>query len=125
MVEVIKIDDVEYVRKDNLSAPAESFDGMEYKIFRTYSSGVFAGYLAKVEDGIGHYKCTIKRARRIHKWSGAASLSQLAEDGVKDVSNCRFAKEISGELKLPNVIEIIDVTEKARKNIAEVPVWTA
>jgi len=96
---------------------------MPYKIFRTYSSGVFGGYLAKKEDSIGHYKCVVKRARRFHRWSGAASLSQLAEEGVKDASNCRFAMELTGDLELPNVVEIISVTDAAKKNIDEVAVW--
>ena len=40
--ETIKIDDVEYVRSD-AQVKSEPVDGMEYKIVRTYSAGVFAG----------------------------------------------------------------------------------
>ena len=123
MVEKIKIDDIEYVRADLISEKAPEIGGMEYKIFRTYSSGVFGGYLAKKEDSVGHYKCVVKRARRFHRWSGAASLSQLAEEGVNDADSCRFAMELSGDLELPNVVEIISVTKSAKCNIDQVPVW--
>jgi hypothetical protein len=95
----------------------------KYCIFRTYSSGVFAGELASKEYSQGHFICTVRKARRIHYWSGAASLSQLAEEGVKKPDECRFAMELTNDLELPNVIEIIPCTEAAKKNIAEVKVW--
>ena len=41
--ETIKIDDVEYVRKDSINEKAPSVDGMEYKIVRAQATGVFAG----------------------------------------------------------------------------------
>lgn len=125
MVNKIKLDDVEYVRADSLEEKAPELDGLEYKIFRTYSSGVFGGYLVNKENSVGHYRCTVRKARRFHYWEGAASLSQLAEEGVKKSkhSSCRFAMELTGDLELPNVVEIISVTSKAKNNIDEVPVW--
>jgi len=44
----ITIDDIEYVRKDSINEKAEPRDGMEFKIIRTYSAGVFAGYVDRV-----------------------------------------------------------------------------
>jgi hypothetical protein len=41
----MKINEVEYVRKDSLNNEAVKLDGMPYVIVRTYSAGVFAGYL--------------------------------------------------------------------------------
>ena len=71
--EIIKIDDVEYVRADT-SKPAEKDDGMEYVVVRSCDAGCFAGYLKKKEGG----EVTLKRARRLWYWDGASSLSQLA-----------------------------------------------
>ena len=113
---VISIDGLDYTP---VSESAEKMDDMEYKIIRTYSAGVFAGYLEKQEGK----EVTLRHARRIWKWSGAASLSQLAIDGTSSPDNCKFPEAVSG-ITLTEAIEIIDVTEKARLSIAEVPIWT-
>jgi metal-dependent HD superfamily phosphatase/phosphodiesterase len=113
----ITINGKEYVEKGSLVADAERLNGLTYKIVRTLSAGVFAGYVSEVNGD----NVKMIRARRLWYWSGAASLSQLAMEGVKYSDKCKFPCEVNVELF--NVIEILDVTEVARKNIAEVPVW--
>lgn len=115
----IKIDDVEYVRKD-ASQKAESLDGMPYQIVRTYSAGVFAGYVAS-RNGM---EVVIKKARRLWFWAGAASLSQLAQEGTSKPSECKFPCEVDTVL-LTQAVELLDVTEKAKKSIAGVKEWKA
>jgi len=90
----------------------------KYVIIRTYSAGVFAGYL-KSRKG---KEVVLNNARRLWYWSGASSLSQLAMEGVKNPSQCKFPVEVE-EVTLTEAIEILNVTENARKNIAEVPIW--
>lgn len=114
---VIKIDNVEYIQKDEYTK-AKQLDGLDYCIIRTYSAGVFAGY---VKERSGQ-EATILNARRLWYWDGAASLSQIAMEGVNEPENCKFAMEV-GEIILTDVIEIIKATEKARQNIKEVNVW--
>lgn len=89
-----------------------------YVIVRTYSAGVFAGYLEK-RDG---KEAIITNARRLWYWSGAASLSQLAMEGVKNPSDCKFPCEVD-KVEVTEVIEILYCTEEARLNIKDVPVW--
>ena len=89
-----------------------------YVIARTYSAGVFAGYLVS-RDG---REVVLRDARRLWYWSGAASLSQLAMEGVKNPDECKFPCEVT-RVELLEAIEILDVTEQARKSIAAVPVW--
>jgi len=113
---VIKIDNVEYVPVG--SVKAEKLDGMEYVIVRTYSAGVFAGYLKNREG----QEVELINARRLWYWSGAASLSQLAMEGVKNVSGCKFPCEVSSVVLL-NAIEILPCTEMAKESIASVPIW--
>ncbi len=93
---------------------------MKYVIVRTYSMGVFAGELEK-QDG---FNVTLKNARRLWYWSGAASLSQLAVDGTSDPKNCKFPKEVS-EINLisPQGLEILTVSDKARESISGVKIW--
>ena len=72
----ILINGIAYVPKDSVTSMAPVLDGMEYCMVRTYSAGVFAGY---VESRKGK-EAVLRNARRIWHWAGAASLSQLAVD---------------------------------------------
>ena len=113
---VISIDGQDYMPVSGQRA--ESLDGMEYKIIRTYSAGVFAGYL----ESRNGKEVVIRQARRLWKWAGAATLSQLAVDGTNNPSSCKFPVSVD-KVELMEAIEIISVTEKARKSISEVVVW--
>ena len=90
----------------------------KYVIVRTYSAGVFAGEL---ESRTGK-EVVMRNARRIWYWDGAASLSQLAVEGTKKPEKCKFPCEVD-RIELLEAIEILDVTEKARLSIKNVPVW--
>lgn len=102
-----------------VSALAEKIDDMEYRIVRTYSAGVFAGYL----ESRNGQEVVLRHARRLWKWVGAASLSQLANEGVKSPNECKFPSEVD-RIELLQAIEILSVTEIAQKSISEVPIWT-
>lgn len=114
----IKIDDVEYIRKDSLPRMASNSDGLPYVVVRTYSAGCFAGYL-KRRDG---KEVELVQARRLWYWKGAASLSQLAMEGVSCPSECKFPVAVES-IVLTEAIEIINATEAARKSIEGVPEW--
>ena len=87
-------------------------------IVRTYSAGVFAGIIhSKTGKDV-----VVKNARRLWRWDGAASLSQLAMEGVKKPSECKFPCEV-GSVTLTEAIEIIPTTAVARKSIEGVPIW--
>lgn len=113
----ITIDGIEYapVRKE-----AGKKGGKPYVIVRTYSAGVFAGYLESREGK----EVLMSDARRLWYWEGAASLSQLANEGVKFPEKCKFPAEVPS-VALTEAIEILAVSEEARKSIASVPVWSA
>jgi hypothetical protein len=91
-----------------------------YVIFRTYSAGVFAGEFVsrKGKEGV------LKNARRLWRWAGAASLSQLAMEGTSNPAECKFPCEVD-RVELTEIIEILDCTAKAEKSIKAVPVWSA
>lgn len=109
----ITIDGVVYVKKK------DAID-KDYCIVRTYSAGVFAGYLKRRD----WKECTLNNARRIWYWDGSASLSELAMKGTSKPENCKFPCPVT-EIILTEAIEIIECTEKAKKSIESVPVWTA
>jgi hypothetical protein len=116
--ERIKIDDVEYIKADSINEKAEKFEGMKYVIVRTHSAGVFAGYLDYRND----QEVVMRKARRIWYWDGAASLSQLAEEGTSKPQNCKFPIAVD-RVELLQAIEIIDCSGKAQKSIEGVPIW--
>lgn len=108
----IVINGEKYVKK-------ESSDSLKYVIVRTYSAGVFAGYLESYGKDL---EVNLVNARRLWYWDGASSLSQLAVDGTCRPENCKFPVEVAS-IKLLQAIEVIEVTEKARLSIAGVPIW--
>jgi hypothetical protein len=111
---------VTYVKKGSENAPATKLEGMDYCVIRTYSAGVFAGYVeSESEDG---KQVILRDSRRLWYWDGAASLSQMAEEGVSKPSNCKFAMVV-GKMQVNECIEKLYCSEKARKNIQEVSVW--
>ena len=116
----ITINGVEYVAKSSIeeNATAEKLDGMPYIIARTYSAGVFAGYLKSKDKE----NTVLVNARRLWYWDGAASLSQLAEEGVKKPENCKFPCEVK-EVELTNTVERLIVTAAAKKSIESVKIW--
>ncbi len=119
-LDVIKLDNIEYIRKDSIKSfeKAEKNDGMDYCIVRTYSAGVFAGYL-KSRDG---KEVEMINARRLWYWSGASSLSQLSMEGTKEPDNCKFPCMVNSVI-LTESIEILPCTEQAKLSIEKVRVW--
>lgn len=111
MEERICINGIEYER-------VKPADELPYVIARTYSAGVFAGYLKERNGKEG----TLLNARRIWYWEGAASLSQLAMEGTSKPANCKFPIAVE-QVVLTEIIEILNVTPAGKKSIEEVPVW--
>ena len=96
------------------------FQMLKYMIVRTFSAGVFAGYL---ESRNGR-EVVLTNARRLWYWAGAASLSEMAMRGTKLPAECKFPVAVDRVLLL-EAIEILDCTEAAKISIEGVPVWTA
>ena len=90
----------------------------KYCIIRGRDFGVFAGTVEAVEGD----RVLLKNARRLWYWDGAASLSQLAAEGVTTPDGCKFTVTVDSVL-LIGVIEIIPATEQAKRCIEEVKAW--
>lgn len=120
MEEKITVNGKEYVLATSVkNSPRQSIGNKKYVMCRTYSAGVFAGYL-KSQKG---KEVVLQDARRIYQWAGAASLSQLATDGTSKPGECKFPCAVD-EVLLTEAIEIIPITPKAQKSIAEVKIWS-
>lgn len=117
-VKEIMINGIVYVPDNSQSDISINNDGLQYVIARTYSAGVFAGYL---KSRVGQ-EAILLNARRIWYWEGAASLSQLAMEGTSKPDKCKFPIAVI-KAELLQVIEILSCTEKARKSIEGVAIW--
>jgi len=87
-------------------------------LVRTRSAGVHFGTLFYHKGK----EVILKNTRRIWSWSGAASLSQMALEGVKNPSQCKFSVTLP-EITLTEAIEIIPCSKNAIFSIKGVPEW--
>lgn len=91
---------------------------MNNYIIRGSNSGVFYGQI-KERNG---QEVTMTNVRRIWYWDGAASLSQLAIDGVSHPEKCKISMVVN-EMIILDAVEIIPCTENASLSLDGVPVW--
>lgn len=87
-------------------------------IIRCDRSGVFFGTLESLEG----QQAKISNVRNIWYWDGAASVMQLAAEGVKKPNGCKFTVTVS-EIVVTDAIQIIPCTEQAIKDIEAVKTW--
>lgn len=92
---------------------------MEKKyIVRCDRSGVFYG---EIESRNGQ-EVTMRNARCLWYWDGAASLLQLAKEGTTKPRDCKFTVYVD-ELTVVDAIEILPCTDKAVDSIEGVSEW--
>lgn len=93
-------------------------DSNQKYIIRCDRAGVF---YAEIKERRGS-EADLGNARRLWYWDGAASLSQLATEGVTAPQNCKFTVTVP-VMTVLGVIEVIPCTEAAVKSIDGVAVW--
>ena len=87
-------------------------------IVRCDRSGVFYG---EIESRNGQ-EVTMRNARCLWYWDGAASLLQLAKGGTSEPRDCKFTVYVD-ELTVVDAIEILPCTDKAITSIEGVSEW--
>lgn len=90
----------------------------QYYIIRCKDAGVFFGHI-KARNGS---EAELTDVRRLWYWDGAASLSQMAMEGVSKPKTCKFSVTVPSMTVL-GVIELIPCAELAAKSILEVATW--
>lgn len=89
-----------------------------YYIIRCKEAGVFFGHIKNREGG----EAVLADVRRLWYWDGAASLSQMAMEGVNQPRTCKFSVTVP-EMTVLGVIELIPCTDRAAKSILGVAAW--
>lgn len=93
---------------------------MEKKVIvRGDRSGVFFGTLLERNGR----EVKLANCRRLWYWDGAASIHQLAVEGVTNPENCKFTMKVK-EIEILDAIEIIPCTEKSCNIIEKVQIWS-
>lgn len=94
----------------------------EKVIIRSDRAGVFFGTLTEAEPCGDKYTVQLTQCRRLWYWSGAASLSQMAAEGVKKPNQCKFSMTVDS-ITIMGCIEILPCTKKAIANLRDVLTW--
>ena len=81
-------------------------------VVRTYSAGVHIGEIVSVNGT----EVEMRGARRLYKWSGAFTLSEVSSAGI-DPSNSRMSIPVN--IFLQQAIELIPTTKEARATFEE------
>ena len=87
---------------------------LPYVVVRTYSAGVHVGEM-KSRKG---REVVLVNARRLWKWCGAFTLSEVAVEGIKDGSK---PSVLVPEILLTEAIEVIKTTLGAEKILRDFP----
>ena len=93
-------------------------ENKNYVIVRGDRSGVFFGEL-KERSG---QEVELLNARKLWFWSGAAAVEQIAKDGVKNPSGCKFTVSVESMI-ITDAIQVIPCTKSAAENIMAVKEW--
>ena len=91
-------------------------------IIRADRAGVFFGTLRERRETPAGVEVVLENSRRLWYWSGAASLSQLAMEGVRRPNECKFTVVVP-EHNVMQVIEVIPCSNEAIESIEAVRVW--
>ena len=89
-----------------------------FYIVRSIQAGVFFGHIVEKRDN----EVDMTDVRRLWYWDGAASLSQMAVEGVKAPGNCKFTVTVPSIIVL-DAVEILACSDTAETSIRGVPVW--
>ena len=100
------------LRREKLPVEDEEREGIkmneQYYIVRCDRAGVFFGQIKERTEN----EVVMTNVRKLWYWDGAASISQIALEGVKRPHNCKFTVTVD-ELMVLDAIEIIPCTDKA------------
>ena len=110
---------VTYTPRSETAVAQSEKEGMEYCIIRTYSAGVWAGWI----DTKSNYMCQeVIEARRLWRWWSEFTLSALAVTGIKGgkESENKYAMPVPRVI-LKQVIEVIPCSETAKQQIQAQP----
>ena len=91
-------------------------------LIRSYASGVHYGTLVSEQFTPAGKVVVLRNSKRVWCWSGSASLSQLAMEGVKNAKGTKITMPVD-EIEVVNVVETIPLSDAAIENLNSMAVW--
>lgn len=91
-------------------------------LVRSQEAGIFYGYITRKENTVAGVEVDLTDCRRIWYWEGAATLNQMAMEGVKKPECCKFSMAVD-IITIIGVTEIIPCTDIAIQNLDSVEIW--
>jgi len=88
-------------------------------LVRSRDAGVFFGHIESKEGST----VVMRNARRVWYWSGAASLSELAERGSSDPTKCKIPCAVK-RIEVRGVCEVAEMSDVAVASLALAPEWS-
>lgn len=89
----------------------------KYCVVRTYSAGVHIGTVQSLDET----RVTLLDARRIWRWRGANTLSEVSQTGVVTSEFTRISEQVPS-IYLSEAVEVIPCSDQA-KVILDQSVW--
>lgn len=108
----------------NVANAENPYAAGSYVIARCRDAGVHAGYLVSTDE----HHTVLRDVRRIWRWSGAASISEIAVYGLNP-SKSEWSKigctEKFTRLRDSDICELTVCTEEGRASLEGMPEWRA
>ena len=114
--ETIKIDEIEYVRKDSVSSEPLNLDGMDYCIIRSRDQGVMCGYV----ESINGRTVKVHKARQIWRYDSTFVLPDIAEHGMRDASKAMLSAAMSQPMYFLEACGVLTCTIKSAKELISI-----
>lgn len=86
-----------------------------FVVVRSYAAGVHCGVLDSQRDSGGRIIVVLTDARRVWRWRGANSVSELALHGAAE-DHTRISEAVA-RCEVADVVEVHDATAEARANL--------
>jgi len=112
----IKIDEVEYVRKDQ-ARPSRNTAGMDYCIIRSREQGVMCGYV----EAINGRSVKLHSARQIWAYDSTFVLPDIAEHGPRNASKMQMSVAMSQPMIMLEACGVLTCTANAAEALRQVP----
>lgn len=116
-IQELVIEGITYVPKGSETIQSTTVDGMTLVLIRGYASGVQFGYL-KERNGC---EVTLINSRRIYNWNNATETTQIAAEGVNEKTS-KVTMQITEQI-ITDVIQCINIEQKAAKSLLNCPIW--
>lgn len=112
----MQINNVKYIREDAVKEQDVNTDGLKYVIVRSRDQGVMSGYLVGYEGRA----VTLRKARQVWRYDSKFVLTDFAEYGPRNASNCKLSCEVSGDTIMLEACAIIPCTKDGGSKIREI-----